>query len=411
MRGQSSARPRLACLLLPGLFVQQWLCAARAAAEVAAAASGEDKEEAATCQSEDAVQQGEADEASIMSQEMLQVGLSRRKQGPVLVARAERRGGTKYVGYWTHPSFGPGRIPVECTLEDSTGTWVSMDHTETVTVERSGDAIKISDSSGHYKADGTSDEGEAGVVKGEVTWEGTAGGTFMLMPTTESLAEISQDPMTPGLDGSHLDASLNNKTFPTRGERLCAEDASELYHQTDMPACLNILNNGFDMQYATGGNLGLGTYFADDAAATGYKTRHWGCVIIVLVRLGKVYDMGPVWLAGEDRCSKTFGEKLNEMGYDSMTTTKHGRERAIFQIDQVLDMIAYRTCTQFGCHEPEGEWVGGRSELNHSACNPKDFPDAHPQTETGQPRLPADQPWSKEPTECPPKAHLGAELR
>merc|ERR1719223_1684846 len=81
-----------------------------------------------------------------------------------------------------------------------------------------------------------------------------------------------------------------------RGKALCEGELMELYHQTDMTACKAILESGFDMGRATPGNQGMGTYFADEAYVTGYKTRHMGCVIKVLARVGNVFDMEDSWL-------------------------------------------------------------------------------------------------------------------
>jgi len=170
----------------------------------------------------------------------------------------------------------------------------------------------------------------------------------------------------------------------SRGERLCGGGLSVLYHQTDMKACKNILKKGFDVGRSTPGNQGMGMYFADTASVTGYKTRHTGCVIKALVRLGNVFDMGNHWLPGvhrlNDGCDPLFGYTLANEHFDSVTTIKHGRERAIFFMDQVIDMIAYPTGNYYRNHgEVRGAYINGRSEFNYpSSCNPNDFPEYQP---------------------------------
>merc|ERR1712150_125617 len=132
------------------------------------------------------------------------------------------------------------------------------------------------------------------------------------------------------------------------------------------------------------GNQGMGTYFADDAATTGYKSRHYGCVIKLLARLGTVYDMGDKWINDmgriQDGCDPLFGYTLMHEGFDSITTIKHGRERALFFDDQILDMVAY-PCPAFWNNngQPTGPYLNGRDELKYpDSCDPDDYPELVP---------------------------------
>jgi len=170
----------------------------------------------------------------------------------------------------------------------------------------------------------------------------------------------------------------------------------ELYHQTDMKACTSILEGGFDLGRATPGNQGMGTYFADTAQATGHKTRHMGCVIKVLARVGNIFDMENAWLPdmknnesldglgipNEAGCDTMFGYKLMEKNFQSVTTVKHGRERALFFDDQIIDMVAYPTDTNWGNDARQtGDYINDRSELKYpDSCNPADYPEFEPPT-------------------------------
>lgn len=170
----------------------------------------------------------------------------------------------------------------------------------------------------------------------------------------------------------------------SRGDRLCKGGTTVLWHQTTMEACQSILRTGFDMGRAKAGNQGMGAYFADTAEVTGSKTRHTGCVIKLLARLGNVFDMGEGWLPdigrGQDGCNSMLGYKLMNESFDSVTTIKHGRERALFFDDQVLDMVAYPCPTNWGNHaERVGDWINGRSELKTvDTCDPDKFPEITP---------------------------------
>jgi hypothetical protein len=190
------------------------------------------------------------------------------------------------------------------------------------------------------------------------------------------------DTVADDADANH-DRRLDGASY--RGHRLCENGVTTVYHQTDMAACRSILENGFDLAYSKPGNLGQGVYFADTAQRTGWKTRHWGCVIEVAIRLGNRKGLectgsangcenGWTWLPAADQGDRDYGSKLNCMGYDSLYTHKHGMEESIFFTDQIVDMIAYPTCTHFGCYERTGPYLNGRSELNIPAqCNASDF--------------------------------------
>jgi len=60
-------------------------------------------------------------------------------------------------------------------------------------------------------------------------------------------------------------------------------------------------------------------------------------------------------------------------------TNKNGRERVIFFIDQVVDMIAYPVPNKYGNNgRRTGPFVNGRGELRYpSKCNPRDYPEVH----------------------------------
>lgn len=204
---------------------------------------------------------------------------------------------------------------------------------------------------------------------------------------------------TPSLRGAvrHLEESAaivdeelqprRTGSVSARGLRLCEGGVTKVYHQTDMAACRSILESGFDLAYSSPGNLGMGIYFADSAERTGWKTRHWGCVIEVAVRLGNPKALqcngradgcegGWTWLPERDQGDPDYGSKLNCLGHDSLYTYKHGFEESIFFTDQVVDMIAYPTCTWYGCHRRNGPYLNGRSQLNiPSQCSANDFPD------------------------------------
>lgn len=183
-------------------------------------------------------------------------------------------------------------------------------------------------------------------------------------------------------------------TVNLRGQALCDGEVMELYHQTDMVACKSILDGGFDLGRTTPGNQGMGTYFADTAQATGHKTRHMGCVIKALVRVGNIFDMENAWLPDmennetleglgipdEAGCDTMLGYKLMEKNFHSITTVKHGRERAIFFDDQILDMVAYPTDTNWGNNaDVRGPYLNDRSELKKpEGCNPADYPVIEP---------------------------------
>jgi len=178
-----------------------------------------------------------------------------------------------------------------------------------------------------------------------------------------------------------VSTSIKNATAMTRGERLCQGGTQILYHQTDKAACDQLIKQGFDMSRAKPGNLGAGVYFADDAATTNYKTRHKGCIIKALVRLGNVLELGDRWLQNAGRtpqtCDPLLGYKLAMPGgehVDSLTTIKHGRERSIFFTDQIVDMIAY-PCTKNGTRTgdfvaPAGEPGPGRGTLTADKVDP-----------------------------------------
>jgi len=185
---------------------------------------------------------------------------------------------------------------------------------------------------------------------------------------------IGKDQIVASDWNSHpVSTSIKNATAMTRGERLCQGGTQILYHQTDKAACDQLIKQGFDMSRAKPGNLGAGVYFADDAATTNYKTRHKGCIIKALVRLGNVLELGDRWLQNAGRtpqtCDPLLGYKLAMPGgehVDSLTTLKHGRERSIFFTDQIVDMVAYHTDSNY--------WVNGRRTLNIPAeCDPNAF--------------------------------------
>lgn len=203
---------------------------------------------------------------------------------------------------------------------------------------------------------------------------GNGGGDDSQTKTTTSLTSITTTTTTQNL----------------RGQALCNGELVELYHQTDMPACRSILEGGFDLGRATPGNQGMGTYFANDAAHTAYKTRHHGCVIKVLARVGNVFHMKDDWLPdmqnnesleglgipNEAGCDTLFGYKLMKKNFQSIATDKHGAERAIFFDDQILDMVAYPTRRK---GRRSGGYLNGRSELKYpESCDPDDYPQYEP---------------------------------
>jgi hypothetical protein len=138
--------------------------------------------------------------------------------------------------------------------------------------------------------------------------------------------------------------------------------------------------------------MGDGIYFAEDPAATGRKTRHYGCMIEVLVRLGRIYDLG------EGYGHQTNGEWLLHHGYDAatvvdMTKEHYGREFQIFYKDQVVDMLAYPCdgtwtdcedqATQYKCKTPPtgkrtGSNLSGKAnftedEWSSIPCQPSNY--------------------------------------
>merc|ERR1712151_777188 len=139
-------------------------------------------------------------------------------------------------------------------------------------------------------------------------------------------------------------------------------------------ACKAIIKNGF--RTGIPGIIGNGMYFAEKSIETGRKTRHYGCMIEVLVRLGRVYNAGEGYGTNPPK-----GDRLLQMGFDAVTvvdvTKEHyGREFEIYHKDQIVDMFAYpcmgrsTQCvnekTQYKCKTPPtgertGENLDGKS--------------------------------------------------
>jgi hypothetical protein len=116
-----------------------------------------------------------------------------------------------------------------------------------------------------------------------------------------------------------------------RGERLVMGGVRHVYHQTSMEACKAILKTGF--RTGINGIIGDGIYFAERSLETGRKTRHYGCMIEVLVRLGRVYNAGEGY--GTNPPNR---DRLLQMGFDSVTVVDptqahYGREFEIYHQD------------------------------------------------------------------------------
>jgi hypothetical protein len=164
----------------------------------------------------------------------------------------------------------------------------------------------------------------------------------------------------------------------SRGQRLCDGGVHHVYHQTSIEACQSILKHGF--RHGVPGIIGSGIYFAESPAATGRKTRHYGCMLEVQVRLGRIYDMGKGYLAHPPQ-----GAQLEAMGYDTVTIedisrTHFGREYEIFYQDQVADMFAYPCDGTWVHNEPPsgnrtGDFLNGKSKFDDASpvCSPSDF--------------------------------------
>merc|ERR1712176_1352978 len=101
---------------------------------------------------------------------------------------------------------------------------------------------------------------------------------------------------------------------------------------------------------------------------------------------------GDAWLNDlgriEDGCDTLFGYKLMKEGFQSITTAKKqdwqpddvGVERAIFFVDQIIDMVAYPCEASWGNYgTPTGPYLNDRSELQYpDSCNPDDYPEYEP---------------------------------
>jgi len=145
-----------------------------------------------------------------------------------------------------------------------------------------------------------------------------------------------------------------------------------------MEACQSILKHGF--RHGVPGIIGSGIYFAESPAATGRKTRHYGCMLEVQVRLGRIYDMGKGYYAHAPQ-----GAQLNAMGYDTVTIedisrTHFGREYEIFYEDQIVDMFAYKCDGTWVNNKPPsgnrtGDFINGKSKFDDPSppCSPADF--------------------------------------
>lgn len=170
-----------------------------------------------------------------------------------------------------------------------------------------------------------------------------------------------------------------------RGQRLCDGGYTRVYHVTTRWACRNILKKGFDLKYSAPGSLGEGIYFSRSLRTAAWRTRHYGCVIIAAVRFGsekRLSCSGPwngcergwTWLEEWQKRDPTYGKALVCNGYDSLHSWKHGPASAIFFPDQVVDMVAYPTCSWKGCSNRNGGYLNGRN-LWHVAkeCNPNAF--------------------------------------
>jgi hypothetical protein len=124
-----------------------------------------------------------------------------------------------------------------------------------------------------------------------------------------------------------------------------------------MEACPSIFRNGF--KTGIKGIIGSGMYFAEKSVETGRKTRHYGCMIEVLVRLGRIYDAGEGY-----NTNPPDGGRLLQMGYDAVTvvdtSNEHfGREFEIYHKDQIVDMTAY-PC--------DGRWTHCENERLQYKC-------------------------------------------
>merc|ERR1712087_156568 len=174
----------------------------------------------------------------------------------------------------------------------------------------------------------------------------------------------------------------------SRGERLAMGGVRHVYHQTSMDACKAILKTGF--RTGINGIIGNGMYFAEKSIETGRKTRHYGCMIEVLVRFGRIYNAGEGYGTNPPK-----RDRLLQMGFDAVTVVDvtqahYGREFEIYHKDQIVDMFAYPCMarwthcvndkTQDKCKTPPtGERIGehlygkGGFDLSKLSCSTDDF--------------------------------------
>jgi hypothetical protein len=300
-----------------------------------------------------------------MSQELLQVGLTRRSQETFP---------QRYTGSFQPNLKGEKDVPVTVEFDSLGSARVqALGQREMIRVQRNGHSFEFTGTSAPVQGKAQSNKAEEGVLEGSMTLHGMHVGTFALKKQQQEallqgLETLRTDVATrPEEHVQSLDASLTGKM--DREERLCAGQLLHLYHQTTMEACPLILATGF--RKGVPGLLGAGIYFTESAEVTGWKALHWGCLVEVYVQVGHVKDLGNgrVFANGDGR---DLGLEMNTMGYDSMTTNLEGVEWAVYYKDQVTDMIAY-PCYKNGTKIPGDNCVNDRCELSAAAvpaeCN------------------------------------------
>merc|ERR1712050_422409 len=124
----------------------------------------------------------------------------------------------------------------------------------------------------------------------------------------------------------------------TRNERLRQGQVIKQYHQTTVAACKAIISTRFLVGH--GGIAGGGIYFANSAAATGFKAQEFGCMIEVWVALGNAKKLP------YDADKSITLEKMAQSGYDSCWIPRGipvgaAPETVVYFSDQVLQMAAY----------------------------------------------------------------------
>jgi hypothetical protein len=322
------------------------------------------EEESPACAAGEGAACGAEEEAALMSQELLQVGLARRhdhRMGQAAEA-APAASSEVYTGHFKSslPNEKDVSVHVEFDSVGGRGHVVASGYgTEEISVERDGDAFKFSGTSTSLLQTGKAEgrrNGE-GVIEGKMSLRGVGIGTFALKPQPADLpsrADLGRQRHT--ALAQSMDASVQGKEG--REQRLCDGQLLHLYHQTTMEACPLILATGF--RRGKPGLLGAGIYFCEKKEITAWKALHWGCMVEVLVQVGHVKDIGDGQVAHNGQ-SRDLGIELGTKGYDSMTTNLDGIEWAVYYKDQVVDMIAY-PCEKDGTRN--GTFVNDRDTLN-----------------------------------------------